>query len=127
MKKLLLAFIVCLSLGVSADDHSKSGHMDVIEFEMLEGCSMEKYMEIVKDFNVWGKRHGYHAKIAAPLQSNNLTSYYWLGTSKDVATFGKAYDAWRNAQSDSDSEPAKLAARFSECTKNLGRRGYTLH
>ena len=121
MKKTVLAFIMFLPLSVSAE------HMDVIEFEMLEGCSFDKYMEIVEDFNDWGKGYGYNAKIAVALQSNNLTSYYWLGTSKNAATFGKAWDAWRDALGDSESTPAKLWARFQECTVNLGRRGYDVY
>lgn len=100
--------------------------MDVIEFKMLDGCSMEKYMAIVSDFNEWGEDYGYNAQIAIPLQSSNLTSYYWLGTSKDAASFGKAWDAWRDGLADDDSGPAKLAARFAECTENVGRRSYDL-
>ena len=121
MRRAVLAFVMFLPLSVSAE------HMDVIEFEMLEGCSFDTYMEIVEDFNDWGKDYGYNAKIAVALQSNNLTSYYWLGTSKDAATFGKAWDAWRDALGDSESTPARLWARFRECTVNIGRRGYDLY
>lgn len=120
MKRILLAIALLLPFSASAD------HMDVIEFKMLDGCSFEKYMAIVSDFNEWGEDYGYSAEIAIPLQSNNLTSYYWLGTSPDAASFGKAWDAWRDALGDSDSEPAKLAERFAECTENLGRRSYDL-
>ena len=93
----------------------------------MSSNSFEQYMAIVEDFNDWGKGYGYNAKIAVALQSNNLTSYYWLGTSKDAATFGAAWDAWRDALSDSESTPSKLWARFRECTVNLGRRGYDLY
>ena len=44
--------------------------------------------------------------------------------SANAAAFGKAWDAWRDAQADADSVAAKLAARFAECTQNLGRRSY---
>jgi hypothetical protein len=91
---------------------------------MLEGCSVDQYMAIVKDFNEWGEDYGYAAKIAFPVQSNNLTSMFWLGTSANAAAFGKAWDAWRDGLGDADSAPAKLAARFAACTENLGRRGY---
>ncbi len=121
MKKILVAAVFLFPMNAVAD------HMDVIEFKMRDGCSFDKYMEIVADFNEWGKEYGYNAKIAYPLQSNNLVSMYWLGTSADAATFGKAWDAWRDAQSDMDSVPAKLQARFSECTENLGRRGYDVY
>ena len=121
MKRIILAIAFLLPMSASAE------HMDVIEFKMLEGCSFEKYMEIVSDFNDWGKNYGYNAKVAVPLQGENLVSYYWLGTSKDAATFGKAWDAWRDALGDADSTPAKLWARFQECTLNLGRWGYDVY
>lgn len=118
MRKILLAAFLLLPLNAVAE------HMDVIEFKMIEGCSMGQYMAIVEDFNKWGEDYGYQAKIAFPLQSNNLTSVYWLGTSANATAFGKAWDAWRDALGDADSVPAKLAARFAECSENLGRRGY---
>lgn len=121
MKKLLVAAALLLPLPALAE------HMDVIEFKLLEGCSFSKYMEIVADFNAWGETVGYQAQVAVPLQSNNLVSMYWLGTSADAATFGKAWDTWRDAQSNPDSAPAKLQARFAECTDNLGRRGYDVY
>lgn len=121
MKKIFMIALLTLPLPALAE------HMDVIEFKLLEGCSFSTYMEIVEDFNVWGKKYGYNAEIAVPLQSNNLTSMYWLGTSKDAATFGKAWDAWRDAQSDPDSMAGKLGARFVKCSANLGRRGYDIY
>lgn len=121
MKRILLVIAFLAPLSVSAD------HMDVIEFKMLEGCSFDKYMEIVNDFNEWGKDYGYNARVAVPLQNDNLISFYWLGTSKDAATFGKAWDAWRDGLSDPGSAPAKLWVRFQECTVNLGRSGYDVY
>ena len=118
MKKILLAAFLLLPLNAVAE------HMDVIEFKMLEGCSMDQYMAIVKDFNEWGKGYDYKAKIAFPLQSHNLTSVYWLGTSPNAAAFGKAWDAWRDGLADPKSGPSKLSARFAECSENLGRRSY---
>ena len=94
---------------------------------MKDGCSFDKYMEIVSDFNEWADDYGYNAKIAVPLQTNNLTSYYWLGTSDNAAAFGAAWDAWRDDLADPDSAPAKLSARFVECTTNLGRRSYDVY
>ncbi len=121
MIKRFVPMALLLPLSAFAD------HMDVIEFELHEDCSLSSYMEIVADFNEWGKSYGYQAKIAAPLQSSNLTSMYWLGTSANAAAFGKAWDAWRDSQSNADSAPAKLQARFAECTTNLGRRSYDVY
>lgn len=102
-------------------------HMDVIQFKLHNDCSFEKYMVIVADFNEWGKAYGYNAKIAYPLQNDDLTHMYWLGSSANAATFGKAWDAWRDAQSDANSVPAKLQARFATCSSNTTRNGYDIY
>lgn len=122
MKKTILALLLCLPMAASAD------YMDVIEFNLLDGCSFEKYMGIVNDFNSdWGEANGYKARVAMPLQNDNLVSMYWLGTTKDAATFGKAWDTWRDALSNPDSVEAKLWARFETCSINLGRSGYDVY
>jgi len=121
MKKIIVAIALLLPLQAVAE------HMDVIQFELKEGCSFGEYMEIVADFNKWGEDYGYETKIAVPLQNENLVSMYWLGTSANAAAFGKAWDAWRDAQSDANSTPAKLQARFSECEDNITRHGYDIY
>ena len=121
MKKILIAAIFLLPMQVNAE------HMDVIQFKLNDGCSFEKYMAIVADFNEWGKAYGYESKIAYPLQNDDLTHMYWLGTSANAATFGKAWDAWRDAQGDASSVPAKLQVRFSGCGTNVSRNGYDIY
>lgn len=44
-----------------------------------------------------------------------------------VYSDGAAWDAWRDAQADSDSVPAQLAERFGECSRNISRNGYDLY
>lgn len=121
MKKILVALTFLLPVSVMAE------HMDVIQFQLKEGCEFGEYMDIVADFNEWGKGYGYQTKIAVPLQNDNLVSIYWLGSSANAAAFGKAWDAWRDAQGDPDSVPAKLQARFSACEDNLSRHGYDVY
>lgn len=122
MKKMFLALLLFVPMAASAE------YMDVIEFKLLEGCSFDKYMEIVNDFNNnWGKANDYTSRVAMPLQNENLVSMYWLGTTKDAATFGKAWDTWRDGLSDPDSTPAKLWERFQACSANLGRWGYDIY
>ncbi len=119
MKKTIAAM---LFLVASA---SQAGHLDVIAFTLNEGCSLGKYLEIVDDFNQWGKAYGYQAEIAVPTFNENLTTHYWLGRSANNEAFGKAYDVWEAAQSDPSSVPAKLGARFDECgEENMARRAY---
>ncbi len=121
MKKILMSILFLLPFAASA------GHMDVIEMELNADCSMPKLEMIVKDFNEWGKSHGYAAELAVPIQSNNLTSVFWMGRSKSTAAFGAAYDSWEADLSDSKSAAAKLDARFEACTTNIARRGYSIN
>lgn len=122
MRKIIFALLLCLPMTAFAE------HMDVIEVKLIDGCSFDTYMQIVNDFNSqWGAKNDYKSQVAVPLQNDNLVSMYWLGTSKDAATFGKAWDTWRDAQSDPDSVEAKLWARFLACSVNVSRSGYDLY
>jgi hypothetical protein len=122
VKKLLYTVLLCTPLSAFA-----AGHLDVIKFELVEGCSFAEHQAITDDFNEWGADHGYRARVASPIQDTDLNSYYWLGESANAATYGAAWDAWRDSMSDPESTPAKLAARFAECSKELSRSGYDLH
>ena len=82
MKKTILSLALLVPMAASAE------YMDVIEVQLNEGCSFNQYMEIVSDFNSdWAEAIGYKARVAMPLQNNNLVSLYWMGTTKDAATF----------------------------------------
>jgi len=119
MKKTLAALLV---LSASA---AHAGHLDVIAFTLNEGCTLNQYLEIVDDFNEWGKAYGYQAEIAAPLFNESLDTHYWLGRSANNEAFGKAYDAWEAEQADANSVPARLMQRFGECEMgNDARRAY---
>jgi hypothetical protein len=122
MKRMILALLLLVPVVASAE------YLDVIEVKLNDGCSFNEYMEIANDFNSdWGEANGYKSKVAMPLQSDNLVSLYWLGTAKDAASFGKAWDTWRDELSDPDSTAAKLWARFQACSTNVGRWGYDIY
>ena len=119
MKNMISSILLILPAGAFAD------HVDVIEAQLTDTCGFSKYLEIVSDFNTqWGKNNGYRAEILAPIQSNNLTSIFWVGRSANTAAFGKAFDQWSKDLMDPNSTASKLWARFQECSTNLGRRGY---
>lgn len=119
MKRILVAFLLALPLGALAD------HIDVIEVQLNEGCTVQEYVAIKDDFNSeWGSKNGYRSEVLVAIQSNNLTSVYWVGRSADAAAFGKAWDQWRTDLGNPDSVAAKLWARFVECSTNVARRGY---
>ena len=119
MKKMVALILLVMPMVARAD------YIDVIETKLNEGCSFKTELQIAKDFNeTWGVKYGYKAELLMPIQSPTLTSIFWVGRTKDAATFGKAWDAWRDQVSDPNSVAAKLLVRFQACGINLARRGY---
>ncbi|MCH8073979.1 MAG: hypothetical protein IIA09_18775 [Proteobacteria bacterium] len=119
MKKILCALLLTLPIGAFAD------HIDVIEVQLNESCSLSTYLAIKDDFNEqWAKKYNYHAEVLVPIQSNNLTSLFWVGRSTNAAVFGKAWDQWNSDLMDPDSVASKQWARFLDCGANIARRGY---
>lgn len=103
-------------------------HIDVIEVQLKEGCSVNEYVAIKDDFNsMWGSKNGYRSEILMPIQSQNLISLYWVGRTSSAAAFGKAWDQWRTDLGDPKSAAAKLWARFEACSTNMSRRGYDVY
>lgn len=122
MKSILLSILILVPLWASAD------HLDVIEVKLKDGCTLEKYVAIATDFNEqWGKKYGYHAEVASPVQNEKLVSIFWLGRTANTEAFGKAWDAWRNENMDAKSLASKLQARFDECSDNEARSGFDLY
>ena len=122
MKKLFAIMLLALPLGAAAD------HMDVIEVKLNADCSIDTYLQIAHDFNKdWGSKHAYKSEVLVPLQSHNLESLYWVGRSKDAASFGAAWDSWRDELKDPDSVASKLWARFTKCGMNVARRSYDVY
>ena len=113
----LLAVLACPLIA-------KADYVDVIEFRMKEGCTMTKYVDIVKDFNTLYEPKGYKAEIMSPFYSSNLESLIWVGRSKNLETFGKGANAYGDAATDANSAEGKLAARFRDCTTSIARRSY---
>lgn len=120
MKKLLFAAVL-LSF---APTPAHAEHWDVIGQKLKNGCTMGQYMAIVKDFNAWGKSYGYSTTIITPIQDADQATFWWIGKTPNAAKFGAAWDAWRDAQADASSAPAKLQARFDACADNTSRSGY---
>ena len=119
MKKLMLLFVLAFPMAAQAD------YLDVIGGKMTGACSMAKYLQIVKDFNEqWGKSYGYKVEILIPQHSEDVHTFYWVGRVANAESFGKGLDAWNAAQSDPNSLPSKLMARFRECTVNQSRASF---
>jgi hypothetical protein len=117
MKRLIAMALLALPCTSFAD------HLDVIEMKLKPDCTLASYLSVIKDFNAWGKAHGYKAEILVPLQRANLETMFWVGRSASTEIFGKAWDAWRDAQANPDSVEAKLNARLDACSTSLNRAG----
>ena len=119
MKKLALLFVLAFPMASHAD------YFDVIGGKLSPGCSVEKYLQIVQDFrDQWADARGYKVQILFPVQAEDLGTFFWVGRISNAEAFGKGLDAWMSAQSDPNSTPSKLMARFRECTTNQSRTGY---
>lgn len=119
MKYLIIAAALLMPTPALAES------LDVIQIKLKSTCTLPTYLGIVTEFNTtWGKAHGYTARIAVPLHSNDLTIIAWMGSTTNAESFGKAWDAWRDAQRDPNSTAAKLQARFNDCGENVTRRSY---
>ena len=119
MKKLMLLFVLAFPMASHAD------YLDVIAGKLNPGCTMDKYLQIVQDFrDQWANERGYKVEILIPMQSRDLGTFFWVGRISSAEAFGKGLDAWVSAQSDPNSGPAKMMARFRECTTNESRAGY---
>ncbi len=119
MKRTVFA-VTLLVLAASA----RAEYKDVIGFTMTDDCSFAEYMKVVADFNKWAKPKGYQAQIFVPHDSDDLETYYWVGTSADAATFGAAHDDWLNGILEGGTEPAALAKRFGKCAENESRQSF---
>jgi hypothetical protein len=122
MKKLIALFVLAFPMASHAD------YVDVIASKLNAGCSADKYLQIVKDFrDQWGNERGYKVEILFPLQSADIQTFYWVGRAANAEAFGKGLDDWNAAQADTNSGPAKLMARFRECTTASSRAGYVTY
>ena len=119
MKKLMLLFVLAFPMASQAD------YLDIIAGKLNAGCTMDKYLQIVQDFrDQWANARGYKVEILFPAQSRDLGTFFWVGRMSNAEAFGKGLDAWSTAQADPNSGPAKLMARFRECTTSESRAGY---
>ncbi len=95
---------------------------------MIFGKTGSRPVFLIEEIRLGCKDYGYEAELAVPLQSNDLASVFWVGRTANAEAFGKAWDAWRDAQSDPASLAAKLEARFQACGQMIqARRSYDVY
>ena len=116
---LIVTAMLSVPLTASAD------MLDVIRTSLNNGCSMEKYLAVIDDFNAYYKDKGYQTEILQPLHSELGSGVViWVGRAASFEAFGKAYDHWQVELDKPGSTVSKLSARFEECTTTLSRSSY---
>jgi hypothetical protein len=121
--KALSVFIVAVMF--TAPISTSADMLDVIRSSLKDGCSMEKYLAIIDDFNAYYKDRGYQTEILQPLHSELGSGVViWVGRATSFEAFGKAYDHWEAELDRPGSTVSKLSARFGECTTTLSRASY---
>jgi hypothetical protein len=116
----LLAIALLLApLTASAD------YLDVIGNKLNDGCSFDQYLGLVKDFRgvMKSESYGYTVEIAQPRTGEDLTIIWWIGRTKDLATFQKDNARWEAALMKSGSPEAKLNDKLTKCSTNVSRNG----
>lgn len=99
--------------------------MDVIANRLNDGCSLDDYTKVVDEFRGVMKSEGYSytVEIAVPFVGPELDVIYWVGRTKDLATFGSENDKWIKALTNAMSAESKINAKLNKCATNLRRTG----
>ena len=116
---LLALLLLAAPLGANAD------YVDVITDKLSPDCTMEKYLINVEEFRGVMKAEGYtyRVEIMAPVTGDDLNVVFWVGRTKDLATFGAEYTKWLAALDKPGSPEAKMNEKLNQCSTNLSRSG----
>lgn len=119
-RNLLFAFL--LIVGPQA---AQADYVDVITNKLSADCTMEKYLANVEEFRgvMTSQGYTYTVEILAPVTSADLSNVFWVGRTKDLATFGAEYTKWLTALEQAGSPEAKVNAKLNKCSTNVSRSG----
>lgn len=115
----LAIFLLVAPLTASAD------YLDVIGNKLNDGCSLEQYLSGVEAFRGVMKAEGYSytVEIGQPHTGEDLTIIWWIGRTKDLATYATDYSRWEKALTKSGSPESKVNEKLSKCSTNVSRNG----
>jgi hypothetical protein len=104
---------------------AKADYVDVITNKLTTSCTMEQYLSTVQEFRgvMTSQGYTYTVEILAPVTSPDLNNVFWVGRTKDLATFGVEYTKWLNALGKAGSPEAKVNAKLNKCATNVSRSG----
>lgn len=100
-------------------------YLDVIGNELKEDCSLDEYLKVVEAFRGVMKAEGYSytVEIAQPHSSENLSTIWWIGRTKDLVTYASDYTKWEMALAKPGSRESKVNDKLNDCSKNISRSG----
>lgn len=121
MKLLISVLSFCLMTPAIAG----ADYLDVITNKLNDGCSLADYQKVVEEFRGVMKSEGYDytVEIAVPLIGPDLDAVFWVGRTKDLATFGTGNQRWTKALANPKSAEAKVSAKLGKCAENVSRTG----
>ncbi len=118
MGKFIALALLALPMAASAD------YLDIWDYKLKDGCELSTHVQIVKDFNQWASKYGYHAEIAFSAFNSDMELLRLLGRSKNATDNAKVWDAWITETADPNSIAGKLSARFDACQIVLSRTAF---
>jgi hypothetical protein len=123
MKLLISIVSICLFAPAVAS----ADYLDVIATKLKDGCSLADYNNVVEEFRgvMTSEKYSYSVEIAVPFTGPELDVVYWIGRTKDIATFGMENGRWDQALRNAKSPEAKINAKLEKCSINLRRTGST--
>ena len=116
--------LLALSLLI-APTMASADYLDVITNSLNDGCSMEEYGKIVEEFRgvMTSQGYSYTVEIVVPFIGDQLDGIFWVGRTKDFATFGAESDRWEKALMNSSSAESKINKKLNGCATNVSRSG----
>jgi hypothetical protein len=123
MKLLISLVSICLFAPVVAS----ADYLDVIATKLKDNCSLAEYNKVIEEFRgvMTSEKYSYSVEIAVPFTGPELDVVYWIGRTKDIATFGVENGRWDQALANAKSPEAKVNAKLEKCSVNVRRTGST--
>jgi hypothetical protein len=123
MKLLISLVSICLFAPVVAS----ADYLDVIATKLKDNCSLAEYNKVIEEFRgvMTSEKYSYSVEIAVPFTGPELDLVYWIGRTKDIATFGVENGRWDQALANAKSPEAKVNAKLEKCSVNVRRTGST--
>ena len=104
---------------------AQADYVDVITNKMTGECTLEKYLAAVEEFRgvMTSEGYAYTVEIMVPVAGPDLSDVYWVGRTKDFATFGAEYTKWLAALENAKSPESKVNQKLNKCSTNVSRSG----